>query len=442
MAISIDTTRPLRRPLELAALVEAVEAALPADESSWIEWKTELDLRNAAGAFKTARAILSFANRMPDAAEKTCGGLAYFLLGAEPANVPGTPEIDPADLEQALLKYLGADGPVWSPHYVIHAGVTVLVIVVEAPQWGDPIHTLRRTHGSSDDGTVFVRSQARSRPANSAELRMLQVRLLRGAGGVEVLAGLEVTCTIREPNALLVIASSSEMVDEWLEKRRTAITAWQESLIEADAGKEAAFFRSLVNTAGIEDHLEECRARLFDAQRRRVFENGWSRVSVSVFNPGARILEDVELTLHIDGEWSAMDTGSHDYEDLKELPAVPRLRNPAAELTRSLHSPAGRLRPLAIPRALYFNPNIDIEPDAITLQLGQLRPEKPRTATEFSLVLHREPEPADSLSIPWSATSPCTTGMQRGVLQVPVETRRFVLLEAEYGISDNEESPR
>jgi len=313
VAISIDAARPLRRPLELAALVEAVEAALPADESSWIEWKTELDLRNAAGAFKTARAILSFANRMPDAAERACGGLAYFLLGAEPANVPGTPEIDPADLEQALLKYLGADGPLWSPHYVTHAEVTVLVIVVEAPQWGDPIHTLRKTHGSSDDGTVFVRSQARSRPANSAELRMLQERLLRSAGSVEELAGLEVTCTIREPEALLVITSSSEMVDEWLEQRRTAITAWQEGLIEADAGKEAAFFRSWVTTAGIEEHLKECRARLFDAQRRRVFENEWSRVSVSVLNPGARILEDVELTLHFDGGWSAMDTGSHDY---------------------------------------------------------------------------------------------------------------------------------
>jgi len=32
--------------------------------------------------------------------------------------------------------------------------------------------------------------------------------------------------------------------------------------------------------------------------------------------------------------------------------------------------------------------------------------------------------------------------MQRGVLQVPVETRRIVLLEEEYGIPDDEESSR
>lgn len=59
----------------------------------------------------------------------------------------------------------------------------VVVITVEAPQWGDPIHALRRElrdeEGSgAKDGEVFVRRPGGTHPASSAELQMLQRRLL------------------------------------------------------------------------------------------------------------------------------------------------------------------------------------------------------------------------------------------------------------------------
>jgi hypothetical protein len=138
VAITVDT-----KPLDLTALVEAVVNAGPADESFWIEWKSDLDLTMAPGAFNTARTILGFANRMPDTAAAVCEGLAYMIIGAQPGKVAGTIVIDGANLEQALIKYLGGDGPVWSPHYVTAQGRDVLVIVVEAPKWGDDIHALR-----------------------------------------------------------------------------------------------------------------------------------------------------------------------------------------------------------------------------------------------------------------------------------------------------------
>jgi hypothetical protein len=401
VALAIDTSHALRRPLELAALIAAVETALPEDESSWIEWKSELDLGSAVGAFKTARAILSFANRMPDASEKTCGGLAYFVLGAEPGNVPGTPAIDAADLEQALLKYLGADGPVWSPHYVTHAGVTVLVIIVEAPQWGDPIHALRKTYDKSDDGTVFVRSQARSRPANSADLRMLQERLLRRASGVEELAGLEVTCAISEPEKLLVVDPTDEAVEKWMELRREALVEWQARRVKHRMDKDGpTAFGPSVNHEAIEEHLQQCRGRLFDAQRRRVFESGWSVLSLSVLNPSPRILDDVELTLHVDGQWSATDPNSDEVVEMAQLPDLPKLRNLMGLTARSPFGGSLGVEPIRIPRAPYFNPRIDIEPHAITLQLGQLRPEKPRAAPDFCLILHRMPEPPERFENP------------------------------------------
>lgn len=467
MAISVDTSRPLRRPLELAGLVEAVENALPSDESSWIEWKSQLDLTAPVGAFKVARAILSFANRMPDAAARYCGGTAYFILGAEPGNIPGTVEIDPADLDQALVKYLGSDGPLWSPHYVKHGETTVLVIVVESPAWGDPIHTLRKTFGNSEDGVVYVRSQARSKPANTEEMKMLMKRLVRGADGAGELTGLEISCTVGEPGAVLVVDPSPEMVDAWIGQRRQALVAWQERRIEAymeerrraqdkktqtvadalglSAAVGSAFkFSPTVNSEEIEKHLEACRTRLLDLQRRRVFAAKWSMVTVSVLNPTSRVIDDVELTLFVDGQWSAVPAGCHDYEDeLEEFPPLPSLRNHPLSVAGLRETAGGipdimaSIRPGRIP---YVNPNIDVDATSITLQLGQLRPEKRRDATAFTLVLHGAAGSTDSLAVTWSATSTTGHGVQRGVLQIPVRTEQLVLLEPDYLIPVGEDS--
>lgn len=165
-----------------------------------------------------------------------------------------------------------------------------------------------------------------------------------------------------------------------------------------------------------------------------MFESGWSVVSLSVLNPSARILDEVELTLHLDGEWSATDPTSDELEEMAQLPDLPKLRNFAGLIAKAPFGSSLGFGPIPIPRVPYFNPSIHIEPQAITLQLGQLRPEKPRQAPDFWLILHRIPEPPERFQIPRSATSTSTVGLQRGVLEVPVETRRFVLLETDYGI--------
>jgi hypothetical protein len=48
MALLIDTTRPLRRPDELLALVVAIVGASPNDEPDWLEWKQAMDLGHKA----------------------------------------------------------------------------------------------------------------------------------------------------------------------------------------------------------------------------------------------------------------------------------------------------------------------------------------------------------------------------------------------------------
>jgi hypothetical protein len=114
-----------------------------ADEAFWVECKNNgFDPAESEGRLKTARAILSFANQMPDIAATACGGLAYVIIGAEPGGVDGVTVHDGADLDNWLIKYLGGDGPTWTPSYVKHGDKDVLVIVVVAPRWGDSAHTL------------------------------------------------------------------------------------------------------------------------------------------------------------------------------------------------------------------------------------------------------------------------------------------------------------
>jgi hypothetical protein len=54
--------------------------------------------------------------------------------------------MDPAVVEGKLTPYVGSREPRWSCSNVEVEGKTVAVVIVEAPRWGDPIHTLRKTY--------------------------------------------------------------------------------------------------------------------------------------------------------------------------------------------------------------------------------------------------------------------------------------------------------
>jgi hypothetical protein len=109
VTLALDTTRPFLRPTDLRDLVAAVDSALPGDESDWIEWKSDISLITPRGRGTVARHILGLANRDPSRARERAGGYGYLIVGAEPAAVSGTPIVDPADLDQWLENFLGAD---------------------------------------------------------------------------------------------------------------------------------------------------------------------------------------------------------------------------------------------------------------------------------------------------------------------------------------------
>ncbi len=438
MAIAVDIARALRRPLDLVGLVEAVVAAGSSDEGSWIEWKSELDLSSAEGAFKAARTILGFANRMPDTAGNFCEGLSYLIIGAEPGNVIGTPAIDGADLDQKFSKYLGTDGPTWSPMYVTVQGENVLVVVVEAPRWGDHIHALRRSYERAFVGTVYVRRQAQTVPADPHELRQLEERLLRGLQAPE-LEGLQVGFRVGDPDAIVVVDPTPGEVDKWIEERRTGIRAYHERVLGEQRSPSPGTIADVVfakaaapriNDEGIEAHLQACREVLFDAARRVMIEAEIGLLTMTVSNPSTRTLEDVELTLVVSWPHSAFEAGhSAALRELQSLPKPPPVRPPLSDLFPRYAMPEMWVPdPIAI-----ANRWIDIEAGSITLSIGQVRPEKTTSSVEFHLFLHEMPTD-HLLTISWTLTSTSLAGVQRGVTEVPVYPKRGVFLNPAAGI--------
>lgn len=220
---NIDKTRQLRTEDELRELVEAIrDSPTGTQETNWLEWKCGLALGAAEGRFAVAKAILGFANRSVAQAQLALEGVAYMVVGVEPGAAPGIAAFDHATLGQRIKTY--ADGPRWTPHYVDLAGVTVLVIVIEPPRPGDPIHTLQKEFSNDKTrhqaGTVFHRGTAHTEPAGPREIAMLQERLLEGQRQPQLDLAL---VSVAEP--LTRLNASRELVDDWLTRHERYVRA-------------------------------------------------------------------------------------------------------------------------------------------------------------------------------------------------------------------------
>lgn len=79
----------------------------------------------------------------PEQAAQWAEGYAYLVVGAEPGSRPGTTPVDPGDLTDRVRAYV--DDRIGShPQYIDINGAKVLVIAVDPPKSGDPMHTLRK----------------------------------------------------------------------------------------------------------------------------------------------------------------------------------------------------------------------------------------------------------------------------------------------------------
>ncbi|MDI6105035.1 putative DNA binding domain-containing protein [Actinoplanes sp. NEAU-A12] len=204
--LNMDTSHRPVRISDWSAVLEAVFAADPSDEQDWLEWKSTLDLRSKEQmATVVAKAIIAMANRDPDRAARAVGGIGILLIGIEPGNVTGVEAVDNADLDNLISPYVGADGPVWLPHWTQYRGKKILIIEIGPPQWGDPIHTFRKeiqvqssVQGKEprtiSNGAIFVRKLAKSAPAGHVEVtRLGDRRATRAPEGLDLAVDIETT---------------------------------------------------------------------------------------------------------------------------------------------------------------------------------------------------------------------------------------------------------
>lgn len=218
--IDYDTSDYPSGSLGWARLLEAIESASPSDESDWIEFKANLDLSKRTARPILAKAIVAFANRHVARAARHLNGRALVVIGLEPGNLVGAPTIDPAELNNAIQPYLADPAPGWDVQYLSYKGKQVLVVTVNAPQSGDPIHCIAKDGDKVRDGEVYVRHVGQSAPARSADLRMLSTRLLAQLG-----PGLEVEVFADAGAGLPLFDYPADWVSSWIDAERDRLMA-------------------------------------------------------------------------------------------------------------------------------------------------------------------------------------------------------------------------
>lgn len=109
-------------------------------------------------------------------------GYGYVLVGVEPGRCPGMDAIDSAVLDPRIQQFLDEEtGPTWQPQWVPYEETHVLVVIVDPPQHGDPIHTLQKQFHKYQAGEIFVRLKGAHR--GSPPERRPPSRVAGGGGG-------------------------------------------------------------------------------------------------------------------------------------------------------------------------------------------------------------------------------------------------------------------
>lgn len=456
VVIDIDPRTEIRNPA-LGRLVEAVVGADEHDEHDWIEWKSTLDLSTNEGCFPIAKNILGLANRPPDSAAQAFEGLGYIVVGAEPGNLAGVVSVDMAELGQRIERWCGgAEGPRYSPQYVRVEDKTTLVVVVEAPKPGDPIHTLRKSFERFEDGEIFVRKPGRTERATSADVKAL---VERAAGRQDAPPELEVTLVGDIPLPWIDADSTDRVIADWVSSEQGSMLRAAHDVERArnparpspeldrpvnaggplgDIARQAQSLTrmtravkvpSVITSMGsapdrrsLAAYTEEVNAWAERARRAapavvasRLFEKGHGVVAVAVRNPSGRFLHNVRVEVSFDNEGLRLadpdPVGKH-------LPEQPRpYGRPEPFLPRSTYRPPPILpSTLAAPSPRSW---VEGESARIVFDAGDLRQEATEESSEHRLLLSGCP-PDRLLRGTWKATVPYFEGVLRGTVEIPV----------------------
>lgn len=439
MALNFDVRTAPRNHAELKKLVEAVRSASMADETLWLEWKSDLDLNpenrsDKSGRAHIARAIIGFANRMPDRVSSFVEGYGFLLAGVSPEGMNGVEQHDITELVRWIQPYVG-DVIRWQPTYVEAEGenglVSILVVTVDPPRWGDPIHCMRKQAPSPlagksiPEAAIFVRRfNGTTDRAIAADVDALGERLARRAPSlnlnVELLSG-----------SVTPVSCSESEVDSWL---GTLETEALESLYQHQRRMTSRPFLAL-NTIYVDpfENPEERSPEQYKEDVRRYLADSRAKLPEAIDEAAAVILEPVVLRLtnltdtpllsvqvvvYISGNIRALEPDEGFYaqnETFPEaLPMQPRYGpTRSIPVLGSLPPNYGNIRPIQA------GPSIEIDNSGsalLHLPPVDLRPGRYVDLDPFVLIT---PELPESFTAEWTATSINMDGSVMGQLLIP-----------------------
>lgn len=227
MALAIDLTRAVSSAAARSALIQAIGAA-PAHEpeTDYLEWKSQMDLRQRHERAEASSYILGFANRKPSTAARYLDGYGYLVIGTEPGSLVGLSPIDSANLVTWLDPYVGGIGvgPQWDIDWVEVGATHVLLISVSPPRHGDPPWPIRKEFAAAVDGqpvnirngAVYIRRNGKTVEANANELDMLAERARGSARRTDV----HVQPPAGQQVIVRAIDTSAEALEPYLAARR------------------------------------------------------------------------------------------------------------------------------------------------------------------------------------------------------------------------------
>lgn len=436
--VDVELTRLPTGNAAWLALVNFTLTLGDLSEVDWLELKGTLSFTakgdRKRSAVTLARAVLGLANRSPVAAERHLGGHGVVLVGIQDKSVVGAEEVDGAILGDALQPYVGDDGPRWDYTYVRHPDGLVLALVVDPPQWGDPIHACRKEYSAADggltvrDGDVFVRVPGKIRQATSSDLAHLQARRERSPiRGAQVSVEYNETFDHVDTSSVIAIVNAyiERTTDEVLDSAR--LNPPGDPLFGAKLAATFGALRGGQSVADFEADVERWRAEA-EAAAQHVAEDFYryelARGHFSIRNESDRYLEAVRVQAYFppgvralaesDAEWCEH---RHGFDFVELLPEPPKEWGTSSSPSVMLPSSHVVHRNVVSARQHPFEVAQAAEGTVVTWFVGDLRPRSTELGIDekFAVVTDNH---GDHVVVPWQVTAKGVDHVFEGKFQI------------------------
>ena len=425
-----------------ATLVEAVGALDDRLERHYLEVKSDVDLNTKTDQAKIAKFILGADNRDPDRAASYFDGYAVMILGVGSGQITGIGSFEAKDLESAVQRYIGVNGPRWDFERIptVDSDKDVICIIVDPPR-ADEVATCHRDGDGLRGGALYIRADGQTREARGDEVRVLLARA--NASGpkldLEVLISGEVSLASCSDTPFVDYANyhsarlrdvraRAERAERDEKRRRQGTPNWPLNYtVPIVSPSVFSPYRKDENRTGeeYEGQIEAWSAKVIAAKESTV-DRALGIVSprnfVIVRNQSKRFLEDVEVNIHLDGEVRAVAVLSQSDDPREDVPRMPRPWGPWEQ------DPLAGFNNIALPaRAMPINyPSNTVEfrnggSVTLTFTVGDLRPlESYETDDdEFTLVL-LEGGDEELVYGRWTVTARGMHDVFQGEIQVPI----------------------